>query len=47
MPWTHAGPVLDRFDQFYEIGPRASRGPLLYYEAQNGGKCHKLNQCLI
>ena len=48
-----AGPVLNRFDRFYQIGPRtlkrsrASGGPLLYYEAQNRGKCRKLNQCLI
>ena len=49
----NSGPVLGRFDRFYHIGPRtlkgprASRGPLLYYEAQNKGKCYKLNQCLI
>ena len=48
-----AGPVLSLFDQCYQIGPRtlkglrASGGPLLYYEAQNRRKCHKLNQCLI
>ena len=47
------GPVLSRFDRFYQIGPRTLKGPrasgdpLLYYEAQNRGKCHKLNQCLI
>ena len=45
--------ILGRFNPFYQIGPRtlkgprASRGPLLYYVAQNRGKCHKLNQCLI
>ena len=51
--WVYAWPVLGRFDRFYQIGPRTlkgprtSRGPLLYYEAQNRGKCRKLNQCLI
>ena len=39
-----AGPVLGRYDRFYQTGPRtlkgprASRNPLLYYKAQNREK---------